>query len=170
MKGSLFLTILLEFMKIELGKCTYFVKGKKRKSGKWSKLLRWLWMPWFSMDMNHWNTFAAAVQIRPLAVIHVSIFPPPPRAFLFSSSLVFERSPRIIRNMGCGHSEPTTIEPIDKLDNDYEVRPATWICMTKVILLCILNVCCVSGRNLPWSIWRQKVWVEVKLKLRNIIS
>ena len=52
-------------------------------------------------------------------------FPPPPRAFLFSSSVVFERSPRIIRNMGCGHSEPTTIEPIDKLDNDYEVRPAT---------------------------------------------
>merc|ERR1711894_542508 len=41
-----------------------------------------------------------------------------------SSSVVFERSPRIIiRNMGCGHSEPTTIEPIDKLDNDYEDPP-----------------------------------------------
>ena len=58
----------------------------------------WLWMPWFSMNLNHWSPIAAAVQIRP--VVHVSIFPPPPRAFLFSSSVVFEGSPRIIRKYG----------------------------------------------------------------------
>ena len=58
----------------------------------------WLWMPWFSMNLNHWSPIAVAVQIRP--VVHVSIFPPPPRAFLFSSSVVFEGSPRIIRKYG----------------------------------------------------------------------
>ena len=58
----------------------------------------WLWMPWFSMNLNHWSPIAAAVQIR--SVVHVSIFPPPPRAFLFSSSVVFEGSPRIIRKYG----------------------------------------------------------------------
>ena len=58
----------------------------------------WLWMPWFSMNLNHWSPIAATVQIRP--VVHVSIFPPPPRAFLFSSSVVFEGSPRIIRKYG----------------------------------------------------------------------
>ena len=89
----------------------------------------WLWMPWFSMNLNHWSPIAATVQIRP--VVHVSIFPPPPRAFLFSSSVVFEGSPRIIRKYGVWAFRA----------NDHWTHRQAWRLRgkTKILLYQILN-------------------------------